>query len=198
MKRMIRCFAILTVLFSACASNGGKKSENVKSANYTFIRGMNLYQKNQKQDALNEYLQAYKKTPKNLPLIKEIALLYGEFGEYDRALEFFQKAEKLDKNDRNVLENLGYLYYRKKDMKKAAVYFQKIPNGSRVAIEKILREITENTEDDALYVLLTYLYLNVDELINAKNTFLLISDSYRVTRDYQELQTALQKRTDGI
>ncbi|MDR1834211.1 MAG: tetratricopeptide repeat protein [Fusobacteriaceae bacterium] len=183
-RKLVFCIVLL-VLAGACTSTGGGKGKKLETGDYAFIRGMNLYEKDQKHEALDEYLKAYRKTPKNATLVREIALLYGEFGDYDHALEYFQKAEKLEPGDRNTLENLGYLYHKKGDNKKAAATFARIPGGSRAAIENILRE--GGAEDDSLYALLTRLYLNVGEKENARNSFRLVSDRYQGTEDYKEL-----------
>jgi len=182
----------LAILLTACAHTGGNRSKDLDSGEYTFIRGMNLYQKGQKREALDVYLRAYEKTPRNPVLVKEIGLLYGESGDYDKALEFFQKAEKLDKRDRNVRENLAYLYYRKGDGKRAMEQIRQIPNGPREAIEKLLREADDGGDDGLRYLLLTRLYLETGEREKAGDSYRLVPESAKNTADYAEIGALLK------
>ena len=118
------------VLCSGCVGLGKKSHGSaLNSSEYTFIRGINLYQKGMRNEALEEYEKAYKKDPKNKVILKELGILYSEFNNLDRSIEYTQKAYEVDKNDIDTLKNLSYLYYLKKDHDSASKYLGKIPNG---------------------------------------------------------------------
>jgi tetratricopeptide (TPR) repeat protein len=284
MKQIVLLFLVLIFMLQGCIAtnlnnSNKRRQKGLNSGEYTFIRGINLYQKGKKQEALEEYLNAYKKTPKNVTLLKEIALLYGEFGNYDKAIEFFLKAFKLSDKDIDIQKNLSYLYYLKKDyvvaknyldkisgedqdefilkirgyiekaegnLEKAYEYFYKIDdtdydkkfydeyielcielnkkdelfqklsskyeiynneksyliqyaktessvyNRNNEAIKKLLRYIAEYDGDDELYLLLTNLYININDYKNANNSFKLVSESSKYTDDYRKTKEALK------
>ncbi|MDR3259841.1 MAG: hypothetical protein LBT51_09575 [Fusobacteriaceae bacterium] len=284
MKQIVLSFLILFFMLQGCSSTNSNKrrQKGLNSGEYTFIRGINLYQKGKKQEALEEYLNAYKKTPKNITLLKEIALLYGEFENYDKAIEFFSKAFNLSNKDIDIQKNLSYLYYLKKDytiaknyldkisgedqdefilkirgyiekaegnLEKAYEYFYKIDdvqyderfydeyielcvelnkknelfqklnykyeiynnnksylvqyvkaessiyNRNNEAIKKLLRYISEYDGDDELYLLLTHLYININDYNRASSSFKLISEALRYTDDYKKTKEALRNHT---
>lgn len=62
---MIKVLLILSLIFCVGCSNSNSKEEK-----YSFIRGINLYQKGKKKDALKEYKKVYEINSKNIVVIK--------------------------------------------------------------------------------------------------------------------------------
>ena len=127
MKKKLLLFFVGILLFNGCSVlNINQREKKLDSGEYSFIRGMNYYQKGNSEKAMEEYLKAYKKTPRNTTLLKEIGLLYGENNNIEEAINFFTKAYKINKKDIENLKNLSYLYYLKKDYKKSNKFLDEI------------------------------------------------------------------------
>ena len=137
---MIKVLLILSLIFCVGCSNSNSKEEK-----YSFIRGINLYQKGKKKDALKEYKKAYEINSKNIVVIKEIAFLSYELGDINSAIEFYEEAYKLDSSDKDVIKNLVNLYYSKGDLEKSREY---------------LEEISDIKDDDILKLKRVLLYKN--------------------------------------
>ena len=95
---MIKILLILCLMFCVGCSNSNSKEEK-----YSFIKGINLYQKGKKKDALKEYEKAYEINPNNVVVIKEIAFLSYELGDINSAIEFYEEAY-LEKSRRHLEE----------------------------------------------------------------------------------------------
>lgn len=131
---MIKILLILSLIFCIGCSNSNSKEEK-----YSFIRGINLYQKGKKKDALKEYKKAYEINPKNIVVVKEIAFLSYELGDINSAIDFYEKAHKLDPTDKDVVKNLVNLYYSKGDLEKSRRHLEEISDIKDDDILKLKR-----------------------------------------------------------
>ncbi|MBQ3437370.1 MAG: tetratricopeptide repeat protein [Fusobacterium sp.] len=101
-------------------------TNNFKQANYYFIKGLNDYEKENKVSALKNYQKAYDLDKKNIKIVREIAYLYANLGDVEKAEEFYKKALQLDPHDENSLENLLKILYTKKDIENIEKYSNQI------------------------------------------------------------------------
>ena len=101
-------------------------TNNFKQANYYFIKGLNDYEKENKVSALKNYQKAYDLDKKNIKIAWEIAYLYANLGDVEKAEEFYKKALQLDPHDENSLENLLKILYTKKDIENIEKYSNQI------------------------------------------------------------------------
>ena len=138
---MIKVLLILSLIFCVGCSNSNSKEEK-----YSFIRGINLYQKGKKKDALKEYKKAYEINSKNIVVIKEIAFLSYELGDVNSAIDFYEEAYKLDPSDKDVVKNLVNLYYSKGDLEKSREYLEKISDIKDDDILKLKRMLLHKEE----------------------------------------------------
>lgn len=206
MKKVLSLFFVGIFLLSGCTSlnftrKGGKSLDR---GEYFFIRGMNHYQKGNRDKAMEEYLKAYEKTPKNLTLLKEIGLLYGEKNNIDNSILFFEKSYKLDDKDMEILKNLSYLYYLKKDYKKSQDYLEKVinmgnshdifvlkmkgyiasANGDDNEAYQYLAPIDEGDYDKKYFEEILKVYINLDKKNELYEKFLNIYEKYSDEKDY--------------
>lgn len=138
---MIKILLILCLMFCAGCSNSNSKEEK-----YSFIKGINLYQKGKKKDALKEYEKAYEINPNNVVVIKEIAFLSYELGDINSAIDFYEKAHKLDPTDKDVVKNLVNLYYSKGDLEKSRRHLEEISDIKDDDILKLKRMLLHKEE----------------------------------------------------
>lgn len=118
---MLKRLIILSLIFFIGCANS-----NIKQEKYMFIKGMNLYQKGNKKEALDQYKKVYELDSKNILVIKEIAFLSYELGDINSSIRFYEEAYKLDSNDRDTVKNLINLYYSTGNYKNAKNYLEKI------------------------------------------------------------------------
>ena len=138
---MIKILLILCLIFCVGCSNSNSKEEK-----YSFIKGINLYQKGKKKDALKEYKKAYEINSKNIVVIKEIAFLSYELGDVNSAIDFYEEAYKLDPSDKDVVKNLVNLYYSKGDLEKSREYLEEISDIKDDDILKLKRMLLHKEE----------------------------------------------------
>ena len=73
-----------------------------------------------------------KYNPDHVVSLANVALTYIIKEDYDKALPYLLKAEKIDPKDIIVLNNIAEVYARKKDKSNAKIYYEKIiKNGSK-------------------------------------------------------------------
>lgn len=64
--------------------------------------------------------------PDHVPSLSNIAFTYAVSGDYDNAIVYLLKAEKVSPADINILKNLAEMYRRKNDTANATSYYNKI------------------------------------------------------------------------
>lgn len=108
--------------------------EPVKEGKETFLSALQDYQLqiyNTGQDALIPYMQQIaqeilKYYPDNIENMSNMAIGYLISGEYNKALEYLLRAEKVNPKDCVVLFNIAYAYREKNDKAKAIEYYNKV------------------------------------------------------------------------
>jgi Tfp pilus assembly protein PilF len=78
-------------------------------------------------EAEKHYLKALKLAPNDPRIANNLGSLYLDMGEWDKAIESFQKANAnlLFNNPEMALTGIGFAYFRKMDYEKAGLYYQK-------------------------------------------------------------------------
>lgn len=166
---MKKIFFLLGILLLGGCSGADKKEKNLIQDDYTFIKGVNLYHKGKKKEALKEYEQIYKNGSKNLMVMKEMAIVNCELGNKEAAIYYLEKAYEIAPNDESVIKNLANVYYRDKQFERAEKYLNMFPKNSNdndilkfrgyIAYEKsdyeksynYLKEVQEEKYDMRLY-----------------------------------------------
>lgn len=199
---MKKIFFLLGILLLGGCSGADKKEKNLIQDDYTFIKGVNLYHKGKKKEALKEYEQIYKNNSKNLLVMKEMAIVNCELGNKETAIYYLEKAYEIAPNDESVIKNLANVYYRDKQFERAEKYLNMFPKNSNdndilklrgyIAYEKsdyeksynYLKEVQEEKYDMRLYHTIknNLIKLNKKEilysLLNKKY------ENYKNERDY--------------
>lgn len=116
MKNLI---LLLLPIFIAC-------SNLHKESNYYFIKGLNYYQKNNKDEALKNYIKAYELNKKDIQILREIAYIYADMADNEKAKYYYQKALEIDINDKNSIENILNIFYLERNIEEFEVYLNKI------------------------------------------------------------------------
>ena len=126
----IICFYVLIVMCFICCSCGSVSVRNsgglYSRGEYQLLRGMNLYQKGEKLEALASYEKAYEKLPRDKNVLTELGLLHNELGNNEKSLYYMEKAYKADKADLSVIRNLCSLYYLNGEYNKAESLLAKV------------------------------------------------------------------------
>ena len=166
---MKKIFFLLGILLLGGCSGADKKEKNLIQDDYTFIKGVNLYHKGKKKEALKEYEEIYKTHSKNLMVMKEMAIVNCELGNKEAAIYYLEKAYEIAPNDESVIKNLANVYYRDKQFERAEKYLNMFPKNSNdndilklrgyIAYEKsdyeksynYLKEVQEEKYDMRLY-----------------------------------------------
>lgn len=205
MKKILLLFFVVIFLLNGCSSLGSdKNNKKLNSGEYSFIRGMNHYQKGNPEKAMEEYLRAYGKTPKNTMLLKEIGLLYGESNNIDNAIIYFEKAHKIDNKDLETMKNLSSLYYIKKNYKKSNDFLSKIEkissnqdnfllkmkgyihngNGDNTKAYEYLSKVSDNQYDKEYYNIITNVYLDLNKINELHEKFIKGYDNHNDKKDF--------------
>lgn len=100
-------FTILVLLLASCTN----VKEN-KVAEYSLLRGLNLSQKGDYEQAMGEYKTSYALNPNNPILLKEMAYTYFTFKDYKNSEIYYLKALKISPKDDEIIKNLVALYYK--------------------------------------------------------------------------------------
>lgn len=121
-------------------------SNSSKEANYYFIKGLNDYEKSNKVSALKNYQKAYQLDKKNIKVMKELAFLYADLGNIDKAEEFYKNVLNLEPHDENSLENLLKILYVKEDIENIKKYSEQILDKNSLLYKhsQLKLEILEN------------------------------------------------------
>lgn len=127
---MKKIFILIILILSVSCSNIKNRDSETERKEYTFLKGMNLYQKGELREALKEYKKVYSVDSQNVVLIKEIAMIYYELGDRESSIDFLKRAEKLSPKDDNIKKNLAVVYYSIGNLDKAEEYINLIPKSS--------------------------------------------------------------------
>lgn len=119
---MKKILTLISFVFLFACSNTKTVSD---VGNYHFIKGLNYYQKNQKDKALNEFLLAEKEQPTNPMILREIAYFYLDIGDFGKAKQYYEKSIEIEPHDVTALKNLVYIYLNEADTERVDYYLSK-------------------------------------------------------------------------
>lgn len=77
------------------------------------------------EERLKNYQKAYEENPKNLDVTINLANAYDELKNFDKAIEFYNKAIEIDKTCALAFNNRGYSYFNKKEYENALQDYDK-------------------------------------------------------------------------
>lgn len=112
MKHKYLIFIVVLMIFSSCTNN--KVNPIYKEKQYSIIKGLNASQEGKYSVAIGHFLNAYAIDPKEPYTLRELALNYGQSGDYKNAEKFYLEFLEIMPNDSNVTYNLGIIYYNQK------------------------------------------------------------------------------------
>ncbi|MDU1911295.1 tetratricopeptide repeat protein [Fusobacterium sp.] len=199
---MKKIFFLLGILLLSGCSGAGKREKNLIQNDHAFIKGVNLYHKGKKKEALKEYEQIYKNDSKNLMVMKEMAIVNCELGNKEAAIYYLEKAYEIAPNDESVIKNLANVYYRDKQFEKAEKYLNMFFKNSNdndilklrgyIAYAKndyeksynYLKEVQEEKYDMRLYHTIKNNLIKLDKKENLYSLLNKKYDNYSNERDY--------------
>ena len=120
---------------------------------------------------LDNLLEALKYSPNNIPLKIQVAKIYSEQGNYEKAAEHLTEVISIDNSNNSAKYELANCFYKQ----------QKIS-----AAEVILEEITENNSNIKYFELLCYCQLSQESYNDAQNTYkhILSIDKHYYNEDF--------------
>lgn len=162
-----------------------------KDDEYSLLKGINLYSQGKNREALTEYEKALKKDPKNILILREIAIIKCQLLEYEKSKVIFLEILKKEPEDIESLRNLSYMFFYEENYKKSIFYLEKIPKDlktqkdyailafSYYKIGKLKRSllIYKEIKESIIFssILLTKSYIEVlSENGNKENLFLIL------------------------
>lgn len=122
----IKIFLLLTALFFilSCATVGNEEEVQQAAAHYKL--GLSYRNENKIQNAFIEFQKAYDLNPNDKDNLNAIGLIYLlDFDEIPKAMEFFEKAIRVDPDFSDAYNNLGYAYQTSGDFETALSYYRK-------------------------------------------------------------------------
>ncbi|HNV44042.1 MAG: tetratricopeptide repeat protein [Spirochaetes bacterium] len=125
----------LHYLFGDCYTQLGNFAGAKAEYNYLFRYNLDLYniaeedvryklaeiylQSNQIEEALKELLLVAKKKPDDISTMLKIGNIFKEFGKWENAISYYQKALSIDKTNTEAIFSLGEAFYNRKQYKTA-------------------------------------------------------------------------------
>ena len=122
-----------------------------------FYEGVEKYYKNDMSGALSSFSRSLNNNKNFIPSINNIGLVYNEIKEYDKSIEYFNKALKLDPKRIGSIKNRAIAFYNKND------YLN--------AISDCNEAIMYSKNDYELFKIRGSSYLNLDEVESAEDDF---------------------------
>jgi len=109
-----------------------------KKADAYYKIGLSYLNENKAQQAYVEFFRAYELDPRNKEVLNAIGIVYLlHFDEPQKAIEFFEKAVKVDPDYSEAYNNLGYSYEKMGNFEDAIPYYRKaIANPLYSTVEK--------------------------------------------------------------
>jgi cytochrome c-type biogenesis protein CcmH/NrfG len=127
----------IQVLLDVVAKEPGNRNAWVQLGN-------NYFDSNQPVPAVDAYAKALELDDKDPNVLTDQGIMYRQLGWYDRAIENFKQANKLQPQHTQSLYNLGLVYYQDlKDFAKAADTWERflVVNPSGPGADQVRREL---------------------------------------------------------
>lgn len=124
MMRRIVFAAFIAVALFGCASMNQESS--LQQAGAHFKIGVAYMNEGKIQQAFVEFQKAYEQNPKDKEVLNAIGIVYLlHFDDIGKAIEYFEKAARVDPLYSEAYNNIGYSYERLGQYEKAITYYQK-------------------------------------------------------------------------
>lgn len=157
MKKYFTSFilsVIILLFLNGCSNTQAKDSS--KDEKYFIIRAINLGEKGKLEEALDNFLGAYKINSKNILTVRNIGLVYCKLGEFEKGRKYFEEALRIDQYDSESLYNLSVIEYSGGNYKKSLEILNRIP------LERV---------NDRIIKALAYTYYKVGDFKKSKENF---------------------------
>lgn len=106
MKKQI--YLLILIFFCSCAT---VSIENMQKATAHYKRGLAYLTENNIQPAFIEFQKAYELNPEDKEVLNAIGIIYLlNFEDFQKAIDFFKKAVKVDRDFSDAHNNLGFAY----------------------------------------------------------------------------------------
>lgn len=171
MKKNSPLYLLLSlIMLSACTSVSSFKEEY----DYNLIRGINYFQKNQKDEALKSFLAAHKNNPHDVKVLRELAYFYASSGRMEEAKKYYIESIKNDGEikDNITLENLVKIYLSENNYLEAERYLDLITDRNSLFYLKnkiLILSINKNNDKMKIYL---------DKLISLKSFYQVEHEEY--------------------
>lgn len=114
----------LFVFLTACAST--KSTDNVQKATAHYKIGLSYYNENKFQQAYIEFQKALEINPKDKEVLNALGIVQLlQFEDFEKAIEYFKRALKADKNFSEASNNLGVAYEKTGEIEDAISSYKK-------------------------------------------------------------------------
>lgn len=98
----------------------------IERATPFFDKGNDYFNNNQKEEAIIEFKKALAIQSDHLPATFNMAVALGDLGHFDESLKILEDVIEKDASIIEAYDSLGYVYYKKGDLKTAKTYYQKM------------------------------------------------------------------------
>jgi len=117
-------FLFLFLLLTACATT--TPPENIQKATAHYKIGLSYYNENKFQKAYIEFQKALEFNPLDKEVLNAIGIVHLlQFEDFEKAVEYFKKALKVDRNFSEAHNNLGVAYERTGKIDEAIASYKK-------------------------------------------------------------------------
>jgi uncharacterized protein (TIGR03032 family) len=98
----------------------------IEVASTYFEKGMDLFNENKKEEAIEEFKKALEMQSDYLPATTNIAIALGDLGRFDEALAMLQETIDKDASMIEAYDSMGYVYYKQGKFDQARAQYQKV------------------------------------------------------------------------
>ena len=121
----LKILTVMSLLFViACAT--AQTQDTIQQAGAHFKMGVAYLKEEKVQQAFVEFQQAYQLNPKDKEVLNGIGIIYLlYFDETAKAVDFFEKATKVDPNYSDAYNNLGFAYEKLGRFDAAITFYKK-------------------------------------------------------------------------
>jgi tetratricopeptide (TPR) repeat protein len=112
------CFCVLLIVTAVAA-------QQPPGADPHFARGVEFQQEGKLEEAIAEYEQSIKTSPR-FPVLANLGSVYARLGRFAEAIERYEQALSLSPGQPQILLNLGLAHYKTGNIQKGAALFSEV------------------------------------------------------------------------
>ena len=112
------CFCVLFIVSAVAA-------QQPPGADPHFARGVEFQQEGKLEEAIAEYEQSIKTSPR-FPVLANLGSVYARLGRFAEAIERYEQALSLSPGQPQILLNLGLAHYKTGNIQKGAALFSEV------------------------------------------------------------------------